>query len=430
MKLSLFVWHERLFGSLWFVPTLIILGGIGVAVGLTELDRAYRDTGTDILFEGSPTSARTVMGTIGASVLAIIGVSVPLTIVALQLAAGQFSQRILRNFLTDRIVQIFLGVFVAVFAYSLLVLRVISDADVAEDAFVPNMSITAGVLASLLSLGLFVVFINHIMDLIQLSNIIQNISTETQASMLSLYPEPVGTSGDAQPIPPPPDDARFIPANKSGYLQAVDGEALFHVARDRAATVWIRRLPGAFCSEGSALFAVVGLEANDETAHELNHHVQIGGYRTVENDALFGIRQIVDVAARALSPGVNDPTTAVQCLDYLQSLLITLTQRAFPSPVRADDSGTERLIVTQPDFHDYVAEAFDQVREFGEGNVAVTRRLIEAVGEVLGKTEGDRRECLVRQMQLTLEGARRSVKEPADLEALERIAAHHLRRAN
>jgi len=428
MNLELFVWRERLFGSLWFVPTVIIMAGIAAAVVLTELDRAFEDAGTDILFEGSPTSARTVMGTIGASVLAIIGVSVPLTIVALQLVAGQFSQRILRNFLSDRVVQTFLGVFVAVFAYSLLVLRVITDADGAEEAFVPNVAVTAGILAALASLALFVFFINHIMDMIQLTNIIQNISAETRLSMLSLYPEAVGQAGDAPPVPDPPDDAGRVRAAKSGYLQAVDVAALFHIAEASDATIWVLRRPGEFCAEGSALFAGAGLKDDDHTRHQLNHEVQIGGYRTVENDALFGFRQIVDIAARALSPGVNDPTTAVQCLDYLQALLIALSQREFTSPVRKDAGGNERLIVARPVFEDYAGESFNQIREFGEGNVAVMRRLVDAIGEVLRETHSDsRRECLVRHMQLTLAGARRSISEPEDLKELEERAAAHLR---
>lgn len=421
VKLRVRALQEQVAGSLWFAPTAIIAVAIGASFGLIEIDRAAGDVGNRLVFSGSATSARAVLATVAASMLTIIGVTVPLTIVALQLASGQFTQRILRNFLHDRVVQGFLGTFIGVFAYALLVLRVVRSADEANETFVPQVSVTLCIVLSLLSLALFAAYVNHIVNLIQVTHIMQSVASETRRAIGRLFPGEVGEGAPDTEAPEPPEDAPAVLAASSGYLQAVDTDALYRLACERYETVWVVRRIGEFCSEDAVLMRLA--RDGPDGQRRMERLVQIGRYRTVRDDALFGFRQIADIAVRALSPGVNDPTTATQCVDYLGSLLLMLCQRELPASVRKDARGVVRLVVRRPDFEAYLSEAFDQIREFSGGNVAVTRRLIQVLAELARETlMEERRSLVLRELTLVLNGARRGVREPADLGALEKLA--------
>lgn len=423
MKLSISLLNERVFNTLWFWPVVLVTLAVVASFATVEIDHAVGEVKGRVIFSGSATSARVVTGTLAGSALSIIGITVPLTLVALQLASSQFSQRILRNFMRDRIVQIFLGAFIGVFAYNLLVLRVIRSSDESVESFVPQISISIGMALSLLSLILFIIFINHIVGLIQVSHILRRIARETRGTIAHLYPESVGLAAKVEDAPIPGSGASVVTTRTSGYLQSVDVGAVFELSRDRIGTVWLVRNIGEFCPEGATIF-VLSRDGNDDTkiGDVLLSKLQLGADRSAHEDALFGFRQIVDVAARALSPGVNDPTTAVQCIDHLTDLLHALLKRSFPSVVRRDEDGVVRLVVRAPSFEDFVSEAFDQIRSYGEGDVAVTRRLLQALTELsTGAPAGGHRASLLRQRDLVLSGARRSIKEPTDLASLEII---------
>lgn len=424
MKLAVSLLRERIFNTLWFWPTVIVACGVFVSFAAVELDHAVGQVSGRIIFAGSPTSARVVTGTIAGSALSIIGITVPLTIVALQLASSQFSQRILRNFMRDRVVQIFLGAFIGIFVYNLLILRVIRSSDEGADTFVPQISITLGMILSVLSLGLFIIFVNHIVGLIQISQILPAIVKETKRSIQGLFPEQIGTGAAPERAPSPAADAPVVLTKTSGYLNSAEVDALFELARDEVGTIWLVRNIGEFCAERTAVFKLSADADRDALAERLCSKLQFGPERTLYEDPLFGFRQIVDVAARALSPGVNDPTTAIQCVDHLSDLLHTLLQSNFPSVVRKDEDGVVRLVVQAPSFEDFVAEAFDQIRLYAEGDVAVTRRALQVLAELAShSTAPERTAAFSRQSGLFLSGARRSIKEPADLASLERVAA-------
>jgi len=209
-----------------------------------------------------------------------------------------------------------------------------------------------------------------------------------------------------------------IPARKSGYVRGIDADALFAVAREQDVVVRMETGIGEFVIEGSPLASVAGKQPDEEFILRLNAAYAVGRDRTVQQDAAYGIRQLVDVALKALSPGINDTTTAINCVDYLGAILARLAARPVETPSRADGHRL-RLITRGPTFADLLAEAFDQIRQNAEGNVAVLARLLQIL-EIVAKrtTDVDRRLALRQQADLVAETAERSVPAAHDRAAI------------
>ena len=206
-----------------------------------------------------------------------------------------------------------------------------------------------------------------------------------------------------------------VPARKTGYIESIDTDALLNVAREHGTILRMERGIGEFVVEGAPLVSVVdpaGLD--DETTAELNGAYVISRHRTVEQDAAFGIRQIVDMAMKALSPGINDTTTAVMCVDYLAAILVRLAARRIATSHRLDQ-GELRLITRGPSFESLLAEAFDQIRQNAAGNVAIMSRMLGAL-QTIGSltTNQSRRRAVREQMQWIADLAERTIESPYD----------------
>ncbi len=205
-----------------------------------------------------------------------------------------------------------------------------------------------------------------------------------------------------------------IPARKSGYIQGIDTDALFKIAREQRMVVRMERGIGEFAIEDSPLASVAGKQPDDEAIRKLNAAYTVGRQRTVHQDVAYGIRQIVDVALKALSPGINDTTTAINCVDYLGAILARLAPRPIETPYRAD-GGQVRIITRGPTFPGLLAEAFDQIRQNAAGNVAVFARLLEVVEILAGRTaDHHRQQTLREQAGLIVETAERSIPSAHD----------------
>jgi uncharacterized membrane protein len=424
MKAAVAIIRDKLFDTLWFLPGVLLFAGISLSLVLIRVDEEVGQIQRDFVFSGSPNSAREMMTSISSSLLTIIGVAVPLTIIALQLASSQFTQRILRRFMLDRIVQMFLGTFFGSFAYSLLVLRVIRSADDPDDAFVPQLAVTVGLTLALVSLGMFVIFVNHILGLVQLSQIVKSVGNDTRRAIEQIYPGGREHAATTENVPTaPPAGAVAVPAQATGYIQSIDVDSLVDLASEKELRIWVTKRVGEFSSGDAALFRVHGLPPGEDLP-PISKFAQIGTERSLQQDALFGFRQLADIAIRALSTGINDPTTAVQCVDYLGALLLLLCNRDVGSPVHLDGQGTVRVVTKEAAFEDYVAEAFSQIREFGAGNIAVVRRVIEVLNELIAAADRPERVgTFRRQLTLVIEGARRQLPANDDLASLEALAS-------
>ena len=413
---------EKLRATYWAVPSVMGAAALALAVGMVQLDRV---TGEELLdrlswiYTGGPDGAREVLSTIAGSMITVAGVTFSITIVALTLASQQFGPRLLRNFLRDRGNQVVLGTFVSTYLYCLMVLRTVRSGDGAE--FVPNLSVTTGVLLAIFSLGVLIYFIHHVSVSIQASQIIANVTHDLEHGIDRLFPERVG-EGERPVEPPPPDPAASEPllSRVSGYVQAVDGERLMEVAVERDLVVRIEARPGAFVREGSTLLGVAGGPQPEDGADALREAFVIGSDRTGTQDVAFFIEQLVELAVRALSPGVNDPGTAQMCLDRLEQTLCRLATRAWPSPLRFDDRGTLRVIAEPVSFEEIAAASFEEIGRHGRHSATVTCHLLRAIAGVSScAVRAEDRRALARLAAGTVERAREAIAEEVDRRRVE-----------
>lgn len=412
---------SNLQASFWFVPSLLVAGSIVLAAALIEADfTGSKQWLTDWprLFGAGAAGARGMLSTIAGSMMTVVGVTFSMTLMTLVLASGQYTSRILRNFMRDRVTQVVLGIFAGIFTYCLIVLRTIRAGD--EGGFVPSLAVAVGVLLAIGGIGVLIFFIHHIASSIQASIIIASVADETMAAVDRLFPgklgeEPVDDDADRARLDQPGRNWQTVPVVASGYIQGVDNAALLCLARDHKTLLRMERGIGEFVVQGTTLASLAlegppagGLVAELQAAFRINRH------RTVEQDASFGIGQIVDMALRALSPGINDTTTAAMCVDYLTAILARLASRSIPSSYRYE-AGELRVITIGPTFARLVAESFDQIRESARGNVSIMLRMLVALGTIAELTANPaRRRTLTEQMECIAELAARTIAAPYD----------------
>jgi len=414
-------WWRELRSSFWFVPALIVLGAVGLATVLIGIDATVDLPLVErwpLLFGAGADGARGLLAAVASSMITVAGVVFSITIVALSLTSSQYTSRVLRNFMRDRNNQVVLGVFVGIFAYCLVVLRVIRSGD--EGAFVPSLAVMGGLILAFVGIGYLIFFIHYISISIQSSSIIANAAEETMTAVDQLFPKGLGDDveedGDSDSEPLLVGQEWFtVAARKTGYIQNIEGSALLAFANERGTILRMERGIGEFVVEGTPLISVATPgDMDEDSIKELNTVYVISRYRTVEQDAGFGIRQLVDIALKALSPGINDTTTAVMCVDYLTAILVRLASRPIATARRLDH-GELRVIARGPSFASLLAEAFDQIRQNATGNVAVLTRLLQALEIIAGQTTSlRRRQTLRQQAELIATVVEQTIKLPHD----------------
>lgn len=395
----------RLRASFWFTPACIVLTSIVLAVGLVEFD-ARRDldwaSWSPRLFGAGAEGSRGMLSAIATSMVTVAGVVFSITMVTLSLSSTQYSPRVLRNFMRDAPTQIVLGVFLGIFAYCLVVLRTIRGGD--EGAFIPSAAVIGGMAYALVGIGVLIYFIDHVALSIQAASILERIASDTATAIDRLFPQMVG---DAAPAREPatvrlPVTWAAVTAARSGYVQSVDAAALLRIAGERDGVLRLCTGIGAHVSEGDTLLQVGGTAPASEQEAALRGCVVLGRQRTVEQDAGFGLEQLVDVALRALSPGVNDPTTARMCLHALGTLVGRLAGRAMPAPFRFA-GGTLRVIAPAPDFGEIVGRTLRPILRYGGDDPEVMGSAIGVLETAAARAcQADRRAALLalaREMQ-------------------------------
>ena len=403
--------------SLWFVPGLMIIFSLASAFVLIEVDSTFAGDWVKEyprIFGLGADGSRGMLTAIAGSMLTVAALVFSLTLSIIAQASGQFTPRILRNFMSDRVNQFVLGYFVSVFTYCLVILRTIRGAD--EIKFVPSVATVFGLVLSIGGVIVLIYFIHHIASSLQVTTIIETITDETLGAIEKIFPEGMGDAAEEEEKLEAEILRKFenwvkIPSSKSGYIQYIDNEGLLDFAAKSGIVIRMKRGIGEFIGKDAPL-AVVTNEKNDygasfkkETADKINDFYNIYRYRTTNQDIDYGIRQIVDIALKALSPGINDTTTAVNCIDFLGVIVGKIAERRLPDKVRVVD-GKVRVIVRAPSFQDYVETAFDQIRISGKGNQAIFLRLLDAITLIAGETRNqNRREVLFDQVDLISEFA-------------------------
>lgn len=396
MRLVGFRLHEYLRSSLWFIPSAFVLLALVLWLVVGAIDRAVDGNDVLLAYGGGPDGAQEVLSAIATSMIAFTGVVFSITIVVLQLASGQFSPRVLRTFLRDRATQSSLGIFIATFVYALLVLRDVRAASSESSAYVPGLSVSMALVVLALSLGVFVYYIHHIAQAIRVAWIVDAVADETRQSIAHQFLDAPDEGLElAMPSGAP---AQVLVAPVPGVVQAVGKRALVALARRSDCVLVMRPSVGDFVPEGAPLLHVYGerpLSAND--ADEAVDEFALGLERTMEQDPAFGFRQIVDIAIRGLSPAINDPTTAVQCLDHLHDLLRYLAARPFRSGRLGDGDGNLRLVVPPPSWEDYLDLALDEIRHYGATSLQIARRIRAVLDDLETVVAGGEADAVRRQ---------------------------------
>lgn len=432
------IW-ARLRESLWFVPTLIVLTAIVLAVGMIELSSVVSE---EVLqrwprvFGAGAEGARGMLSAIAGSMITVAGVTFSITMVAVTQASTQYTPRILRNFMRDRANQVVLGIFVGIFAYCLVVLRTIRGGDQAP--FVPSVAVVVGILMALLGIAVLIFFIHHIATTLQASEIIARIERETCATLDYLFPDQIGQTESTETsdaIPTSEGQAwSLVPARITGYIQRADVRAFVALAEARDLTIRLERTAGDFVAAGQPLAWFSrgrgrSVEKGGQTGADdgdftdiLHRAYTIGTYRTIDHDAGFGIRQLVDIALKALSPGINDLTTAVTCVHYLGAVLLHLANRRIDLAHRGAE-GRLRVLVPGPTFEGLLGETMNEIRSNAKGHVSVLIQQAEALGAVAAATRFPaRRSAVAKHLELLSQTAAREVPAEYDRERFEAAA--------
>ena len=434
---------SALLSTLWFVPGLLVLAGAGLAVLMVDL--SARIDGEVLarwprIFGASADSSRDMLAAIAGSLITVAGVTFSLTMVAVTQASAQYSPRILRNFMRDRASQFVLGGLAGIFTYCLVVLRTIRGPG-EEDGFVPSVAVLVGFIFAVLGIALLIFFIHHIASALQASSIISRVADDTVHAIDRLFPADVGEPDGRR------DDRAeqerlgrmrwlAIPARRSGYIQNVDGDTLLEVARRYATVVRMDCAVGDFLIPGLPMASVAmapevpeppersAASGDDATrkwrdlADEVAGAFDLGTHRTVDQDASFGVRQIVDIAQKALSPGINDPTTAMNAVDHLGVVLARAAVRTDEPSLRYDGN-VLRVVARGPTFEILAERGLSEIRRYAESHVAVLVRLVDVV-EALSRfpIRASRRTVLERHLDLLEEASKRSVPAPHDRDML------------
>lgn len=430
MKARLVSWWDSLSTSFWFVPTLMIVAAIGLSVATIELDRLTEDRVILTLgwiWSGGPEGARELLSTIAGSMITIAGVVFSITIVSLTLASSQFGPRLMRNFISNKGNQLVLGAFIATFVYCLLILRTVRGG--IDFHFVPHFSVTLGLILALVNIGVLIYFIHHVATMIQAPHIITLVAQDLEESINHIFPEQLGWGDPTPRLHTPeqnmPEDfarrARAITTNHEGYLQVIDADGLMRLAVQNDLLIVLRYRLDGFIVRGSTIMEVWPSEhASEQVTSQLSETFILGPARTPTQDVKFAVRQLVEIAVRALSPGINDPFTAMTCIDRLGAALCRLASRKIPSPYRYDAEDKLRVVADAVTFAGVTNAAFNQIRHYSRSSTAVTISLLETIAVIAQCAQRQEdRQALRRQALMIKRGSDTALPEEQDRKEVE-----------
>jgi uncharacterized membrane protein len=416
--------------SFWFIPALMSAAAVLLSfVTLSLDDRLDWDGLGSGPFgnAGSAEGARTVLATIAGSMITVASLTFSITIASLSLASTQFGPRLVRNFIRDTGNQIVLGTFIATFAYCVLILRTVKGSE--TNLFVPSISLTTGVVMAMASLVVLIYFINHIAHSIQASRIIATIGNDLSKAIDRQFPEHLSPQTDKRGSPEEYEEwiaqgeSRWIRATRSGYIQRVQYDDLVDLAKEASIVLRMPHHAGQFVAKGADIAEVFGSDQNQFAAADLDSRVLEAFPMDSERaagDIEFYIDQLVEIAVRALSGAINDPFTAMQCLDQLGASLRQLAERRFPSAHHRDEAGTVRVVASTPTLESALGAAFNLIRQYGSSSPPVMMRLLETLAVLAEYAPSpEHKQALLMHARMVASASAAYLKERVDLDALE-----------
>ncbi|TWT99714.1 hypothetical protein Pla108_06570 [Botrimarina colliarenosi] len=413
--------------SFWFVPGVLMVAGIGLAILLPEVDRQIAGVLPTFLRVTGDT-ARTTISTLAGAMVTVTGIVFSTTTVAISITAAQQGPRLLRNFFAKAVTQTTLGVCLAVSVYCLLLLRTIDERE--GEFFIPQVSVLAAYLFVLGALLAILVFTHQVAGLMQTQNVASDVADDLDSAIRRLYPDAMDPDAEESDDSPAwrkcwegfDDEAsRAVSAPGDGYVQAIDIDGLVRMAKSRDVLLRVEARPGDYVREGDCLLSVTPEDGfDDDDAKQAGVAFMFGKLRTPQQDVECAVLELVEISVRALSPGINDPFTAVTCVDRLSGSLRRLAGRKPAQGLWRDDGDEARLIVKPRAFADVVDAAFNQIRQHSRTDVSVTVRLLQAIEAIApAARDAESVEALDRQAGMILAAARTAGHPKQDLKDIE-----------
>ncbi len=440
MSVRLLGWLERLRSGYWFLPALMALGALVLAAATLAVDHSITLARMPALRAlgglNGPAGARSLLSTVAGSLITVTGVVFSMTLVGLSLASQQFGPRLVGNFMRDRGNQLVLGAFIGTFLYCLMVLVTVRSADtqLGIQSFVPHLSVAVAMVLTLLSLGVLIYFIHHAAESVQVSYVLARVGRGLTQQILSFpqddepeneEPEDEETGGnrtgvgqaeaDSEGGPPStrpelPEDfgreAITVRATRAGYVQAIDLTGLVKLARENDAVLRLHHPPGSFLMLDGPLADIYPPDAGDGLTGRIEPYYVLGAVRTPQQDPYFLFDQLLEVALRALSPSMNDPFTAMTCIDRMSEALNLLARRRLPDSYMTDEGGALRLVVPRPEVGELLEHLFGELRVNAAGDPMVARHLALSLRRMQASTSHtDLRRSADREVHRLLESA-------------------------
>lgn len=401
--------------SFWILPATVVL--LLALLGLVTVDAQRWDAlpdwlPSDWVYGGGETGARTLLGVVAGSTIGVAGTLFSITIAALTLASNQMGPRLLRNFMRDRGNQLTLGVMLGAFAYSLVVLRSVRGGG--DDTFVPSVGVTVGLILAAGCIGLLIYFIHHVATRINVDTVMDLVHGDIRKDIRRLTQESKPEDAPEQPDWGAGTEMRM---QGSGYLQQVDAAALANWAAENGTAIKLLVRPGGFVLPGAVIAQIS--PPVDGAEEVIRRSTALSSQAGSANDLSFSMLQLVEVAVRALSPGINDPRTAISALDRLGASLAELAPRNLRNGVVLRD-GELRLLICDLTYDQLVDSMFAMIRRAAGGTPSVLLHLLHVLGEVARiERRPDRLQSLRRLAAEALEESRTTLRNEFDLQAVE-----------
>ncbi len=419
MKPLLFRYLDPVLSSYWFIPALMAFGAVALSFIMVGLDIYFGSSwleDAEWVYLNEPDGAQELLSTIAGSMITVAGVVFSITTVTIAQTALRFGPRLLTNFMQDRGNQITLGTFIATFLYCLLVLRTVRGGEDGAGVFVPHIAVFGALFLALASLSVLIYFIHHVPESIHVSNLVGNVGRQLNERLRELYvAEPdrdevdeAGHGPEAAAAWPERFDAEAVPvsAGGTGYVLFLDDDGLMACACEHDLRFRLRQRPGSFVSDERALvLAWPGHCLSGDVAAKVRRSFVLGARRSPSQDVSFLVHRLIEVAARALSPGVNDLYTATNAMDWLGSALANLAGHTIPPAHRYDRDGALRVVAEAFDFEVLADEIFDQLRPYVQADRNAALHLMKVIGRVAEAARTDTHRVIVLRHAVALREA-------------------------
>lgn len=421
MHARLSEFYELARSSFWYLPTLMMAAAIvlfAVTLSIDESGIAAGGIWQTIFYSGGTANAASLLQALTGAMVAIATVVFSTMMVVLTLATSQFGHRLIRSFMRDRANQAVLGIFLSTFVFCMLVFHMIGN-DPGND-FVPGVSLSVGFVLALFATCTLIYFTHHIAAQFSAPEVLEAVAIEFDGAIDRMYPAGEKDAKDGTHAPDLGHGRQTIHARNGGYLQTLGREALIAAATKHDVLIEASISFGDYVMPGNVLAVIHGAELDDEVVRHVARQFVLGRNRLADHDLIFAVNQMAEIGVRALSPALNNPYTALDCLNRMGRSLAVLITRPLPSEVHSDNEGQMRLVFRLPDFHQLLDAAFMPIRNYGRKSVLTMREMLRVIEKLAPLTRRPlEREALARHAEAIREAASNGLSERTDIDRIQ-----------